>query len=88
MKTRSLNSGKTLREIYELLGDDKTGNIWVGENYSLRQLKKDMSDIFLGKDIDLMIGDQTFAEFAMSMKPINPFIEKIVSENLSDLYED
>lgn len=88
MKTRQLNSGSTFREIYELLGDDKTGNIWVGENYSLKQLKKDMADIFLGKDINLMIGDQTFEEFAMSIKPVDPFIEKIVSENLSGLYED
>jgi len=44
-KHRKVNKAYTLEEVIALLGDDKSGGIWVGENYSLKQLKEDLVKI-------------------------------------------
>lgn len=44
-KHRKVNKADTLEEVIALLGDDNSGGIWVGENYSLKQLKEDLIKI-------------------------------------------
>lgn len=44
-KHRKVNQADTIEEVIALLGDDKSGGIWVGENYSLKQLKEDLANI-------------------------------------------
>lgn len=86
MKTRQINSGSTFREIYELLGDDKTGNIWVGENYSLKQLKKDMENIFRSKTIDLVHNGDIWEAFVKEhSQPLGTEFSKALNENFMDL---
>lgn len=47
-KYRKVNKADTLEQVVALLGDDKSGGIWVGENYSLKQLKEDLVKILEG----------------------------------------
>lgn len=85
-KTRQLNSGKTFREIYELLGDDKTGNIWVGENYSLKQLKRDMECIFKNKCIELTREGEVWEAFVKEhSQPLGKEFSRVLDENFMDL---
>ncbi len=51
-KHRKVNKADTLEEVIALLGDDKSGGIWVGENYSLKQLKEDPVNILEGEQRD------------------------------------